>query len=376
MSSFETLQRHYRDHNLAVNKRKEEGGKVVGYFCTNTPEEIIYAGGMLPVRLVGDPSLPTTVGDLYMEDSYCSLVRAIFDQILRGNFNHLDAMVIPHSCDAIIRGAKYLWLVKDMEGIQFPDMYWVAMPRIRNWLSQEYYIGVLRTFKKEMEELSGKAISDDSLFNAIEVYNKNRALMQKIVALRRSDPPRISGTVALQAIGAGLWMDKADHNKLMEQFLQELDQIAPPDPRNARMFVSGSCMDKIETAEFVESCGATIVGDDICTGDRFAEGLTPLLADPVEAIAHRYLFKPVCPRIEPMWDRIADFSRRVKESKPQAVLFYILRWCDAHMWTYVALRDELQKLGIPHYYLDMQEYRITNPESLRTRIQALVESVS
>ena len=376
MSAFETLQKYYTDHNLAVNEWKKKGGKVVGYFCTNTPEEIMYAGGILPVRLVGDPSVPTTVGDQYIEDSFCSFVRTIFDQILRGNFNHLDAIVIPHSCDAIIRGAKYLWVIRDMEGIEFPDMYWVEMPHIRNWLSQEYYVGVLRKFKEEMEELAGKAITDDSLFDAIEVYNKNRALMQKIVALRKSDPPRISGTVALQVIGAGLWMDKVDHSKLMEQFLQELDQISPPDPKKARMFVSGSCMDKIETAEFIESCGANIVGDDICTGDRFAEGLTPLLKDPIEAIAHRYLFKPVCPRIEPMHDRIADFVQRVKETKPQAVIFYVLRWCDAHMWTYVALRDELQKLGVPHYYLDMQEYRITNPESLRTRIQALVESVS
>ena len=376
MSAFETLQKYYTDHNLTVNEWKKKGGKAVGYFCTNTPEEIIYAAGILPVRLVGDPSVPTTVGDQYIEDSFCSFVRTIFDQILRGNFNHLDAIVIPHSCDAIIRGAKYLWVIRDMEGIEFPDMYWVEMPHIRNWLSQEYYVGVLRKFKEEMEELAGKAITDDSLFDAIEVYNKNRALMQKIVALRQSDPPRISGTVALQVIGAGLWMDKVDHSKLMEQFLQELDQIAPPDPKKARMFVSGSCMDKIETAEFIESCGANIVGDDICTGDRFAEGLTPLLKDPIEAIAHRYLFKPVCPRIEPMHDRIADFVQRVKETKPQAVIFYVLRWCDAHMWTYVALRDELQKLGVPHYYLDMQEYRITNPESLRTRIQALVESVS
>ena len=45
------------------------------------------------------------------------------------------------------------------------------------------------------------------------------------------------------------------------------------------------------------------------------------------------------------------------------------------MWDYVALRDELAKLDIPHYYLDMQEYRLTNPESLKTRIEALTETM-
>ena len=66
----------------------------------------------------------------------------------------------------------------------------------------------------------------------------------------------------------------------------------------------------------------------------------------------------------------------MEDSKPKGVIFYLFRWCDANMWDYVPLRDELEKFNIPHYYIDMQEYRLTNPESLKTRVEALVESVS
>ena len=373
MSSFETMQRYYREHDIALKKWKDEGSKVVMYLCANVPEEIIHAAGMLPVRLVGDPLIPTTVGDLYMEDSYCSFMRVIFDQILRGNFNQADAIVIPHSCDAIIRGAKYLWTVKDMEGIEFPDMYWVDMPHNKDLLAYEFYVGRVRAFRKEMEELSGKTISDDDLFQAIEVYNKNRTLLQRIVALRKTDPPRISGTETLQIIGSGMFMPKEEHNRLLEELLREIDSLPPK--KGTRLFLSGSCLDNTEVMEFIESCGAVVVGDDICTGDRYPENLVELLPDPVEALASRYLYKAPCPRMVPLANRIKDFSQKVRDSHPQGVIFYLLRWCDSNMWDYVALRDELKEFDIPHYYLDMQEYRLTNPESLKTRVEALVESI-
>ena len=225
-----------------------------------------------------------------------------------------------------------------------------------------------------MEELSGKSISDDALSHAIEVYNKNRDLLQKIVALRKSDPPIISGTEAWQIIGSGMFMPKEEHNRLLEQLLQEMDKFPPK--KGVRLFFSGSCLDNTEVMELIESCGATVVGDDICTGDRYSEDLVNVSSDPIEALASRYLYKAPCPRVVPMTSRVEDFSQKVKDSKPQAVIFYLFRWCDASMWDYVALRDELKKLDIPHYYLDMQEYRLTNPESLKTRVEALIESVA
>ena len=33
------------------NWKAQTGKKILGYFCTNTPEEIIQAAGLLPVRL-------------------------------------------------------------------------------------------------------------------------------------------------------------------------------------------------------------------------------------------------------------------------------------------------------------------------------------
>jgi benzoyl-CoA reductase subunit C len=373
MSSLEALKRYYQERDLGAESWRKQGGKVVMYWCSNVPEEIIHAAGMLPVRITGNPLLPTSVGDLYMEESYCTLVRAIFDQILRGTFNKSEAIVIPHACDAVIRGAKYLWTVKALDGIEFPEMYWVEMPHDKNLLGYEFYVERLRGFRTSMEKLSGRQISDDDLNRSIDVYNRNRAVLQKAVAFRRSHPPRISGTEALTIIGAGMFMPKEEHTSLLERLLEEVEGFPAKD--SPRLFLSGSGLDNTDVMELIESCGTVVVGDDMCTGDRCCENLVEERLDPIEALAHRYLRKAPCPRMMPLADKVEDFRRRIEECQPDGVIFYLLRWCDSLMWDYVALRDELAKFDIPHYYLDMQEYRLTNPESLKTRIEALTETM-
>ena len=373
MGTFETLQKYYRERELAANEWKASGGKVVGYICENVPQEIIYAAGMLPVKIVGDPETATTVGDVYMEESFCSHVRALFDKILRGKYNYLDGIVIPHSCDAIIRMAKYLWTVRDMDGIEFPNMHWLDMPHHRGLISYEYFYDRVEDFKQAMEKLSGNIISNEALFKAINVYNKNRTLLQNIAELRKVTPPRISFTEVLPIIGAGACIPKDRHNELLEQLLKEIDKF--PAKSGARLFFCGSCMDNAAVAELIESCGAIIVGDNSCMGDRYSEDLVEPLPDPIEAITRRYLFKSPCPRTVSMRIRIQDFAKRLENTKSEGVIFYLFRWCDANMWDYVGLAKETVKFGIPHYYFDMQEYHLANPESLRTRIEALVEVI-
>ncbi|MEE9401359.1 MAG: hypothetical protein V3V32_05005, partial [Dehalococcoidia bacterium] len=40
-------------HQYAQEWKQRKGGRAVGWICTYVPEEIIYASGMLPVRILG-----------------------------------------------------------------------------------------------------------------------------------------------------------------------------------------------------------------------------------------------------------------------------------------------------------------------------------
>ncbi len=40
-----------RDHNEHLASARAEGKRVIGYFCSYVPEEIIHAAGMVPYRM-------------------------------------------------------------------------------------------------------------------------------------------------------------------------------------------------------------------------------------------------------------------------------------------------------------------------------------
>ena len=52
--TFETF-RDWRQNRAEYAKAWKErtGSRIMGYFCTYAPEELIYAAGILPVRILG-----------------------------------------------------------------------------------------------------------------------------------------------------------------------------------------------------------------------------------------------------------------------------------------------------------------------------------
>jgi len=77
MSTLEELTALSRNPvNPAVNEWKAEGKKVVGFLCTQVPEEILYAADILPVRLRAPDCADTTSADVYMSHLNCTFMRS------------------------------------------------------------------------------------------------------------------------------------------------------------------------------------------------------------------------------------------------------------------------------------------------------------
>jgi benzoyl-CoA reductase subunit C len=64
-------------HDYAREWKKKTGGKVIGYFCSNVPEPLIYAAGVLPVRIFGS-SEATLDAEKYTHPMWCSFCRDSF----------------------------------------------------------------------------------------------------------------------------------------------------------------------------------------------------------------------------------------------------------------------------------------------------------
>ncbi|MBC8460081.1 MAG: 2-hydroxyacyl-CoA dehydratase, partial [Deltaproteobacteria bacterium] len=98
---IERLEQLRNDRHKDAKKWKEQTGKkVVGLFCCNVPEELIYAADMLPVRILGEHE-EATEGNLHFPTNVCPYPVSCFDQALKGHYDYLDGLVVPNVCDMI-----------------------------------------------------------------------------------------------------------------------------------------------------------------------------------------------------------------------------------------------------------------------------------
>jgi benzoyl-CoA reductase/2-hydroxyglutaryl-CoA dehydratase subunit BcrC/BadD/HgdB len=372
VSALETMKKHYRDRDLAIRSWREKGGKVVGYVYPTVPTEIMTAAGLLPVMVTGNPEIPTEEGDRYMEDFFCPFVRSLHDLFVRGRYGDMDLVVLPHGNDSVSRCYYYLCTEKEYHPeLKVPPLYYFDILHTKRYIANRYTRGRVAALKEKLETLSGKEITNEALLSAISVHNENRRLLKQVAALRRADPPRISGTDALQIIGCSFLMAKEEHNKLLREFLDQAGSLPPV--KGVRIYVAGTIIDNTQLYELIESCGAVVVSEDVCTGDRFSDNPVDTTLEPLDALTERYHMQSHDGRMYPMNEHVDYLLRSAGEVKPDGVIFNYLKWDDAHGWHYPGQRDALKNAGIPSVAFDMQEYKIENPEQLRTRIEAFVE---
>ena len=79
---------------------RHDRGKVFGYMCSYCPEEILYAAGILPVRVVGSHE-PTDITETHVSSRTCIFGRDILAQGLAGRYDYLDGIILTHSCQQI-----------------------------------------------------------------------------------------------------------------------------------------------------------------------------------------------------------------------------------------------------------------------------------
>jgi benzoyl-CoA reductase/2-hydroxyglutaryl-CoA dehydratase subunit BcrC/BadD/HgdB len=374
---FEEIQKHYQQRDLAAREWKKNGEKVVGYFCDNVPEELILAAGFFPLRISGDPWSSTEIAKQHVlprAPNREEFVHSMLNMILTGKYDFLDFLVIPHARDSI--SGLYQVLIAAMESnhtLKLPELYFFDNLHTTFYLSQLYDRERVLELKKKLEEWSGKEISNDSLSRAIVITNENKLLLKKVAALRAAEPPRLSGVEALQIIGTSMFMLKEEHNKLLWQFLQVAGELPARD--GGRLFVGGTPLDNLQFYQIVESCKATVVGEDNCWGNRYSDvPVDTSISNPLEALVDRYHHKSPCPRTYPLIRRVEYCVKSTVDAKAQGVIFNSME-NDSQAWDIPDEIKALEEKGIPSLYLKKQPYLITDPESTRASIKEFIRDI-
>jgi benzoyl-CoA reductase subunit C len=368
---FETF-REWIDnrHEYAKAWKERTGNRVIGYFCTYVPEEILYAANILPVRILGSHE-PPTVTEPYIFAMYCHFCRDCLAQGLRGKFDYLDGIVEGQAC-IHLRQAFNAWRLH----IPIDYAYYIYVPHgVQTPRAIPYLTQELAKFKKSLEEWTGRTITDRDLDRGISIMNRNRELMRKVCEYRKLNPPKLSGLEAMEMVLASQMSDKEEHSKLLERLLEELPNRKPETAADTRLMIIGSEDDDRVFMKNVENLGATFVIDEHCTGTRYYWDNVKPEEDRLKAIAARYVNRVPCPSKDwPELTRIRHAVNLAKEFNVQGALVIQNKFCDPHGIEIPPLREALGAIGVRTYPL---EFDVTVPwGQFRTRVEAFLETLT
>jgi len=368
MDTIEVMRDILHHPQQLVTEAKSQGKKVIGYRCIYVPEEIIHAADMLPYPLFGTPE-PITVADSYLQSNVCEFIRNLFDLALSGKMDFLDGLVLCNTCDAV-RRFHYYWNTY----IKTPQAYIINNPQMMQAAaSSKYYSKEIEMFKGEMEKLAGAEINSERLHNAIELYNETRRLLRELFSLRKSNPPPISGSEALDIAMASMLMPKEKCNQLLPQLIQEVkDRKEMPQDGNPRILLTGSIIDNPTLIQLVEESGGTVVAEDLCTSIKYFWHEVKENKDPLDALCQHNMERCFCACTHPPEARFDYLQELIHEFDIDGVIYFNLKYCDPFAYEAVLFRDKLQDLGIPTIVLEA-EHNLSGMGQLKTRVQAFLE---
>jgi benzoyl-CoA reductase subunit C len=356
-------------HDYAEAWKERTGGKVVGYFCTYVPEDILIAADILPVRILGSHE-PQSVTEPHIFGMFCPFCRDCLAQGLKGRYDYLDGLMIAQSC-LHIRQAFTSWV----KHVPIDWDYYLPMPNhVQSGAARPYLIEELGLFKKAVEKWVGKEIVDADLDRGIRICNEFRSALHGLYEHRMADDPPVSGAEAMHVVVSGQLVDKAEHTAALSEFLKTLDRRERQDAA-VRLMLVGSEDDDTEFIEMVESCGSTVVTDDHCTGTRYFWNNVEPGEDRLGAIADRYLSRPPCPSKDwPERSRVPHILQLADRWKVQGAVVLQQKFCDPHEADTPSIIEALKEKGIPSLFLELD---VTVPVGqFKTRTDAVLEMIT
>lgn len=372
--------RHYSQYGSRARELKATTGKkIIGYLTAMGPVEILTAAGVVPFRLKGNVSEAITKGDAFMETIVCPFVRNVFDAAIKGKYDFLDGMVLPHQCDSIDRTSD-IWSYN----LQLPYFHFLNVPHVTGDPSFEFMQEILRIFISTLEKFTGMKITTEALREAIRAHNENRRLIRELYNLRKSNPPLISGTEMMKVLVAAMSLPVDESNTLIDGVIREVSKRGPMgNEKRTRIMLIGDQIDDVALAEIIEGAGAWLVMDDISIGAKMHWADADVTAEPVRAIAERMLRKLKLPTLaesgvtydEGIEARFGHLKRHIEEFGVDAAILFIFKYCDPYGFDVPAIKSYIESTGTPVLYIE-DEYSTSSLGRTKTRIEAFLEIVT
>jgi benzoyl-CoA reductase subunit C len=353
-----------------VKRWREGGGKVVGHFQVYFPEEIAHAAGALPFRMRGAPVEPLQ-SDSRFGSYLCSILKTSLEVALTGRVE-LDLFVTHPICDA----------ARNLAGIfgrnfDYPCQILYLPQNANSAHAPTYLRGEYDRLKRTVEEATGAMVTDEGLRGSIAVYNRNRALLRELYAMKRDTPWLVSADEAYVLMALGGMMRREDHNVVLETALDLLRGREVPRPDRIRVvYEGGFCeqppLDLIRAV--ARSC--YVVDDDLLIGMRWILGDVPEGGDPLLNLATAYLedssYSPV--QHDNRKPKEKMLLKRIRESGADAAIVTAAKMCEPGLEEQVAYTRALDEAKVPYFVSEFEE-NMTSFDHLEIQLETFVENL-
>ncbi len=363
-----------------LKEERNKGRKIVGFMShDNIPEELISAAGFIPLRLIfaGNDRLMTASHD-YLPPSTCSFVQSCIGlfSVKPRNFEFLDLIdyfIVSNHCVSDICTSEIISKYYDKKRLNFYVSY------THNENSSAYFKLELKEFKKSLEEISGKAISDVEIMTEIKRYNELKNLMAKISELD------IMGSKKLKIYQKALLYGP--------KIIPEIQDFLSNN-QNSNINNKGDFKDLLLTGcsifigdyliDLIEESGGNIKFFDTWIGynyysQKFSKKLLHSTNDPMELFVKRFENNKLGDHSVPnsLDNKVSHINAIVNKYEREygtklGVINHIIKFCDHFSLFQTTMKDKLQKLGIPILNLE-RDYARANRGQLSTRIEAYLE---
>lgn len=375
---FESFAEASKQKFIALKNFKQNGGRVVGTYCSYVPAEIIYAAGAVPVSLCATSEEPIGLAEKYLPSNLCPLIKASFGHAVGDTcpfFYFSDFIVGETTCDGKKKMFEYMGKIKKTHIMKLPQ----------NNISEkeyEYWENETRIFKEQLEEYYGVKITDEMMIKEIKIGNEERRNLIEFFELSSLVPSPISGLEQFNVNESfGFRYDREQKNIELVNRTKELKEhweknLKGKKEKGPRVLITGCPLGgvKEKILSLIENLGAVIVGFDSCSGLRNKMTMIDETEkNVIKAISDKYL-KTNCAVMSPNMGRLDDINYLIDLYKADAVIEVTLMACHPFNIESHEVGKFVKSKGLPYMHIET-DYSKQDMGQVRTRIEAFLELV-
>ena len=230
--------------------------------------------------------------------------------------------------------------------------------------------------KKELEKISGAAITDDALRQAIKVMNRSRAARREFVKLASEHCDVITAVKRSAVLRAAWFMEPAVFAEKLEALNAELAKLPAANWTGKKIVTSGIICDNPKLLQIFDDNKIAIAADDVAQESRSFRVDASEEGDPMMALAQQFAdqdYDDLLYDEESNQNRRGEFvAKLVKDSGAQGLVLFMQQFCDPEEMEYPYLKKALDAADIPHIKLGVDQ-QMRDFGQASTAIQAFAD---